>query len=73
MEKSVAQILDERQKKAEQGNWFPASAGTEKPFRTRNNFLLLYVYQPATGRHAYLNVETDVILTEEEATMALGI
>lgn len=57
----------------EQGNWFPACGGTEKPFRSRNGFLLLYCWQPTTGNHAYINVETDMILSEEEARAALGI
>lgn len=53
-------------KDPEQGNWYPASGGTEEPF-TVKGYRLLYVYQPSTGRHAYLNLDTDMILSEKEA------
>lgn len=55
-----------------QGDWFPACGGTETPFTSRSGLRLLYVWQPATGRHAYLNLDTDIILTEREAQIALG-
>lgn len=70
--KSVAEELDERQRRAEQGNWVPASGGTEEPFRTRTGRRLQYVWQPSTGRHAYLDLDTDLILSDEEARLALG-
>lgn len=54
-------------------NWYPASGGTEEPFITRNRYRLLYCWQPSTGKHAYLNLDTDIILTDEEARMALGL
>ena len=69
---SVAEVLDRRQKKAEQGNWYPASGGKEEPFRTRTGRTLLYVWQPSTGHHAYLDVGTDMLLSTEEAEYALG-
>lgn len=56
-----------------QGNWYPACGGTEEPFTTRLGFRLLYVYQPSTGDHAYLNLDTDMILTADEAMIALGV
>lgn len=54
------------------GNWYPANGGTETPFVTRTGRRLLYVYQPSTGNHAYLDCETDLILTDEEARQALA-
>ena len=57
----------------EQGNWFPACGGTETVFTSRTGIRLLYVWQPTTGNHAYLNVDTDIILTDEEAQAALGM
>lgn len=54
-------------------NWYPASGGTEEPFVTRNRFRLLYCWQPSTGKHAYLNLDTDLILTDEEARLAMGL
>lgn len=65
--------LIEATKKAEQGNWFPACDGTETPFKSRSGLRLLYCYQPSTGRHAYLNLDTYTILTDEEAQAALAL
>jgi hypothetical protein len=72
-DKSVAEILDERQKKKEGGDWFPASGGTEQPFKTRTGRRLQYVYQPSTGNHAYLDLDTDLILSHEDSNFALGM
>lgn len=52
-------------------NWHPACGGTEEPFTTRTGKRLLYVWQPSTNRHAYLDLETDLILSDEEARRAL--
>lgn len=65
--KSVAEELEERRKQKEEGNWYPASGGSEKPFRTRTGKRLQYVWQPSTGRHAYYDLDTDMILSDEEA------
>lgn len=70
-QKSVAQILDERQAKAEQGPWFPANGGTETPFKSRSGRTLLYCWQPSTGNHAYLDMSCDYFLTDDEAIAAL--
>jgi hypothetical protein len=53
-------------------NWLPACGGTEVPFDTRSGRRLQYCYQPSTGKHAYLDCLTDIILTDEEARFALG-
>ncbi len=53
-------------------NWQVASGGTETPFTTRTGRRLLYVWLPATGEHAYLDLDTDLILTTQEAQDALG-
>jgi hypothetical protein len=55
-----------------QGDWFPASNGTETPFTARSGARLLYCWQARSGRHAYLNLGTDVVLTDDEARMHLG-
>ena len=55
------------------GAWTPASGGTETPFTSRNGKRLLYCYQATTGNHAYLDLGTDIILTDEEASLALGL
>lgn len=72
MRKSVAEELEERRRKAEEGDWFPASGGTEEPFYTRSGRRLQYMWQPSTGRHAYLDLGTDLLLSDEEAQEALG-
>lgn len=56
----------------ENGNWYPANGGTETPFNTRTGHRLLYCWQPSTGRHAYLDLGTDMILSDEEAWAILG-
>jgi hypothetical protein len=71
--KTVVEILAERQTKAEQGNWHPACGGTEVPFHTRKGRRLLYCWQPTTGRHAYLDCDTDLILSDDEAMWALDM
>ncbi len=64
--------LGEKVVRITQGNWLIANGGTEKPFRTRTGRKLLYCWQPSTGDHAYLDCETDLILSDEEAAAALG-
>lgn len=56
-----------------QGNWVPACGGTETPFTTRSGMRLLYCWQPSSGRHAYINLDTDIVLSDEEARAALGL
>ena len=53
-------------------NWVPACGGTEVPFTTRTGKRLLYVWQPSTGNHAYLDLDTDIILSDDEARIALA-
>jgi hypothetical protein len=52
-------------------NWIPACCGTETPFVSRSGIRMLYCWNPATGQHAYLNLDTDIIMTDEEASAAL--
>lgn len=56
-----------------EGNWYPACNGTEVPFHTRTGRRLLYCWQPSTGKHAYLDCDTDLILSDEEAAQALAL
>lgn len=55
----------ELDKLAEQGNWIPACGGTEVPFFTRSGDRVLYCWQPRTGKHAYLDLGTDIIIPDE--------
>jgi hypothetical protein len=47
--------------------WVPAGGGKERMFPARSGARLLYCYNFHLGRHAYLNCDTDTILTDEEA------
>jgi hypothetical protein len=68
---TVSERIDAEQARREQGNWVPACGGTETPFTSRSGLRLLYCWQPATGRHAYINCDTDIALTDDEAREAL--
>lgn len=54
-------------------NWYPACGGTEEPFTARNGKRLLYCWCPATGAHAYLDLGSDIFLSNEEAQIAMGV
>jgi hypothetical protein len=69
---TLSERIDAEVKRREQGNWVPACNGTEVPFRTRTGLRLLYCWQPSTGKHAYINCDTDIILSEDEARAALA-
>jgi len=68
---SLTEHLEAIDRSRAQGNWVPACGGTEQPFTTRTGRRLLYCWQPSTGRHAYLDVQTDIILTDDEAQEAM--
>jgi hypothetical protein len=70
---TLVQRLIEHNRKREQGPWIPACGGTELPFLTRTGHRLLYCWQPSTGKHAYLDCGTDLILTDDEAKVILGV
>ena len=53
-------------------NWYPACGGSETPFISRSGKRLLYCFQPSTGNHAYLDVNSDIILSDEDARQHLG-
>ena len=72
MAKTVMELLIESDKRKADGNWIPACGGTEKPFMTRTGFRLQYLWQPSTGRHAYINLDTDMLLTDEQVREILG-
>jgi uncharacterized protein (DUF2126 family) len=47
------------------GNWVPACGGTETEV-VMNGTRLLYCWQPASGKHAYLNLDSDMIMSDED-------
>jgi hypothetical protein len=56
----------------ENGAWVPACGGTEIPFTSRSGVRLLYCWQPSTGKHAYINCDTDIVMSDDEVRAALG-
>lgn len=54
-------------------HWVPAHGGTEQPFVSRSGRRLLYCFNPRRGRHAYLDLSSDIILTDDEAHDALQL
>jgi len=52
--------------------WIPAAGMTEIPFYTRGGRRLLYCFNPATRKHAYLDMATDLILSDQEARETMG-
>ena len=60
------------QQRRDNGVWVPACGGTETPFTTRNGHRLLYCWQQSSGRHAYIDLRTDIALSDDEARAALG-
>jgi hypothetical protein len=68
MEKKIKEV-----KEVKEDSWIPACGGTEVPFKSRSGKRLQYVWQPSTGHHAYLDVDSDIILSDEEAEAALAL
>lgn len=52
-------------------NWLPASGGQETPFKSRSGIRMLYCWNPKLKKHAYMNLNTDTIMSDEEARAAL--
>ena len=53
--------------------WVPANGETETPFTARNGQRLWYMWNRVTGEHAYLDVNSDVFLTQDEVEEAMGL
>lgn len=71
--RAVVDELAARAAKAADGSWLPACGGTEVPFTTRTGRRLHYLWQPTTGRHAYLDCGADLILSDDDAREALAV
>lgn len=46
--------------------WVPANGGAETVFLSRSGVRMLYCYNPKLGKHAYLNVDSDIIIPDDE-------
>ena len=69
---SVAAFMTRLDAWKAQGSWIPANGGSETPTTYPSGRRLLYCYQQRTGRHAYLDCDTDMILTDDEAFTIMG-
>lgn len=69
---TLVEMLNAQDEKRNNGPWLPASGGTETPFYTRTGRRLQYMWQPSTGKHAYIDCDSDIFLTDEEACQVLG-
>ncbi len=45
--------------------WIPGCCGMETVFKSRSGIRMLWCWNPGQGRHAYLNVDTDIIIPAE--------
>jgi len=52
--------------------WLPACGGYEEPFISRSGVKLLYCFNPKKGKHAYLRMDSDMIISDEEAQFLLA-
>ena len=53
-------------------NWVPACGGTEEIMVVRNK-RILYCFNQKQNRHAYLDVDSDMIMTDDEYFNLIGI
>jgi hypothetical protein len=66
-------IMDSTEHKINRDQWVAACGGSEKPFKAPNGLLVWYMWNRKTGEHAYLNVKTDIFLTQEEVEQAFRV
>ncbi len=65
-------VLDYNRAKATKADrWVPANGGYETECRYKTGARLLYCYNFALGKHAYLDLNCDRILTDREALTAI--
>ena len=70
--KSVADMLNESQARREaNGNWIAACGGSEQPM-TVSGVRVLYCWNTGTKKHAYLNLDTDIIMQDGEFEALCG-
>lgn len=52
--------------------WLPANGGKEEPFISRSGIRLLYVYNPFLQKHAYMRLDRDEVISDQEAMSLMG-
>ena len=64
MTKSITEMLNEGQARREKnGRWIAACGGSETPM-TVQGVRVLYCWNTGTHKHAYLNLDTDMIMPD---------
>ena len=72
MTKSIADMLNEAQALREKnGRWVAACGGSETPMLV-NGVRVLYCWNTGTREHAYLNLNTDMIMADGEFDALCG-
>ena len=67
-------VLDYNTAKATKADrWVPANGGYETALTYRTGRRLLYCFNFAQERHAYLDLDRDIVLSDNEAFDALGV
>jgi len=69
---TLAEAIAAKQARDERGPWFPAGGGSEVPFVTRGGYRLLYMFQPSTRKHAHLDLDRDMFVSDEEIDAILA-
>jgi hypothetical protein len=64
--KTIHSQDDETAAEIVSGYWEPAANGTEVPTKYRSGHTLLYCYNALLGKHAFINCETDHMVTDAE-------
>ena len=68
--RATAEYLEAVTAKADR--WVPANGGLEEPCTAKSGREVLYVYNPATGQHGYLDLDTDIVWTGRDVAHLLG-
>ena len=62
-EKAVSEYWSACNRNADE--WVAANCGTEVPF-VKNGTMYLYVWSPYTGEHGFLDMGTDIVMSDKE-------
>lgn len=58
---------------AEKANrWVPGCGGREVEYKNRNGVRVLYVFNPATQQHGWLNLDSDIVFSTSELSAPIG-
>ena len=67
---TLGRIEYDRAVKARADRWVPACGGNEIPYRDKLGRMVLYVFNPATGKHGFLDMGQDIVFEDHDLTTA---